>query len=176
MNIYIDIDNLRLVRGINDAQSPAKMDIPCRDTISVKVTILTVNTGTTVADLYVPTDLGAGRSLVFGAKPAVALDGPYFISQVVWTYGATGVYTANIALTNALLVAAVGVDTTVNLLAEFTQIDGAGNNYSSVQFDVSVIPDVTRGGEAAQTLVSPSGGIWVVEIDDNGQLSPRRIA
>jgi hypothetical protein len=176
MNLYLDVDNMKLVRGINDPQAPEALQLACRDTVPIKVTVLQVNTGNTSADLYVPVDLAAGRSLVFGAKPATALNGPYFVTQPVWTHGATGIYTADLELNEDLLIASVGVDTTVVLLAEFTQVDGVGNNYSSIQFLLTVIPDVTRGGEPVAVRISPAGEVWALVVADGGMFSGRRIA
>jgi len=167
---------MRLVGGINDAQSPGEIRVACRDTIPVTVTVLKVNTSLLTTSLFVPVDLDAGRSLIFGAKPAVAMNGPYFVSQPVWTKTGTGVYTGSVEFTDALLLAAVGVNTTVALAAEFSQVDVAGNNYASIQFDLSVIPDVNRGGEPLVTRVSPSGGIWALEVSDEGIGNFRRIS
>lgn len=175
MNFYLDIDKGRLINGVNDPQEVTDLVMVLRDIVSATVTIVKVNTA--AGDLYVPVDLAAGRFLIFGAKPVAGLDGVYFVTQSAWTKseGVTGVYTANIELTEAALIAAVGAAQSVALLAEFTQVDDVGNNYDSVQFNLSVIPDVNRGGEPVATRVSPSGGVYALMVDDNGQFYGRKI-
>jgi hypothetical protein len=165
MKLYWDIENQTLVTGVNDPQPVTRLSVVLRDRVDVE--LRTVRKAGSGSNIYEAVDLAAGRSVYFGAKLASALDAAHSIVAAVWTRTDTGVYTAVWNIGQENLVSQVGSSSEVTLLGEFTQVDEAGDNYGSTQFDVVVKPDVTRGTETP--VAALYAGCLVVQVVEDGQ-------
>ena len=177
MNFLLDIYGGRLIADVNAPQTITDLTMVCRDVIPVQVTVVKINPDVgSGGNLYIPMDLPAGYALFFGAKLPAALDGVFLISSAVWTGAGSGVYNGTLSLTEQPLLDAVGPNTPVSLLAEFSTFNG-GNKSFSTQFNLRVIPAVARGNEPANILVSISGNTrWALVIDDNGNIESKRLS
>lgn len=165
MKLYWDIDNDLIVTGFNNAQPVYELTMVLRDKVAIELNVVRV--AASGANYYELVNLAAGRSPYFGAKTAAGLAAAHLVVQPTWTHGATGIYTATLALGQDNLIAAVGTSSTLALVAEFTQVDEAGDNFNSTQFALNVIPDVTRGTE--QTVSGVYAACLVVEVIEDGK-------
>jgi hypothetical protein len=165
MKLYWDIDNDRMVSGMNSPVAITDLTMVLRDIVAIELNVVRVATaGTTYYELA---DLPVGRTPYFGAKPAAALSGTHLVAQPNWTHGSTGIYTANIYLGQDNLIAAVGAASPLTLVAEFVQISETGDNYNSTQFPLIVKADVTQGGESTNSGVYAA--CLVVQVVEDGK-------
>lgn len=165
MKLYWDIDEAKLVTDMNNPQPVTELTWVVRDLVPVE--LRTVRRAESGSNYYELVDLAAGRSPFLGAKPSTAMDGLHLVSGPTWIRTGTGVYTATIALRQENLIAASNATASLSLVGELTQVDEAGDNYSSTQFTLYIVPDVTRGSE------TPMAGIYaaclVVQVVEDGQ-------
>lgn len=180
LSLYWDLQNQRLVPSLYSTGKITAMTFVLRDKVPVSLALVTEQAST--VQPYTVTELASGQSIRFGAKTAVTESG-FVVSQFTWADNGEELpdrrYTADIDLNTAELIAAIGVLSTIALVAEFTILNGDGSNELSTQFTLNVIPDVIVGTEGvpvsaddiafatpafvvaqADAIKTPTGGLY----------------
>jgi len=154
MNIFWNIEDHEYVAGLSDSNLVDRFDWILRDVVAVRLYIVTPSA---VDQTYTPASAPAGFEPRFALKKSGELDNDPLAASADWaqTLDADGkvCYDGTIDLNTALLIAAVGTATELDLIGEFTLQDAAGLNRDSSQVTVRIKPDVNRAGEQA-----PAGG------------------
>lgn len=163
MNIFWDKENHEFVAGLSDSNLVTRLDWILRDTVPV---VLYIVTPSTTDQTYTPAAAPAGYSPRFSLKASGSFDGAALAAQATWTQTLDAdskiVYTANISLNTAALIAAVGALTELDLVGEFTLQDASGLNADSTQIDVRIKPDVHRATDVDPDALAP----WWQEYTD----------
>lgn len=151
MQIFIDIDSRKLIRGVANSQPVTTLDFKRGDDTTLEVIFVRSN---------LQKELATGTVIAFGVKNDGEFDGVPLVYDNDFTKtgtGATTVYTATPSFNTAPLNALLNLDSDtandkkmVTLMGEITWLDGvSGAITSSETFTVRVFNDVIRGDEAA---------------------------
>lgn len=173
MNMYWSFNEQKMVPSLNSTAEVTQYDFVLRD--SLPVTLRVVNAQSSINVPYVATAIDAGSSIKFGAKALAtySTDANFLFSQATWVAsgsGATTIYSADIQLNTAELIAAIGTSEYLDCKAEFTIENSLSEHELSTQFTMRIYPDVIQGTEGV-----PSTQYQVISqyTDDNGVAAVR---
>lgn len=163
MQIFIDLDSRKLVKGVTNSQPVTSLDFKRGDDATLDVIYVRGN---------LQKELATGTAISFGAKNDGEFDGSVVVFEDDFTKsgsGATTVYTATPSFNTVPLNALLNLDSDtandkklVNLMGEITWVDGVdGTITSSETFAVRVHNDVIRGTEGTPTALPTPDDDWV---------------
>ena len=181
MNIYWSWNEQKFIASLNSTSAITQYRFVLRDTLPI--TLRVCNKQSVLNVPYIVTAIEAGKAIKFGAKALAtyATDQDFLFSQGTWTQTGTGedtIYSANISLNTANLIAAMGTANSLECKAEFTILNSSNENELSTQVTFLILKDVITGSEGvpsseyqviAQTT-DDSGAQIVRIIDGNGTL------
>ena len=147
MNIYWDIENQRIVAGLNSRSLVTQFNFFLRDTIPVDLILCAPQAN--VNQPYSVQSLDVGDSIRFGAKAAVT-DSAFLFSCASWVASGSGTtqkYTGSFQMNTAALIAALGSLASLAVKAEFTIVQPDNSHALTTQFSIVVYPDVIIGTE-----------------------------
>jgi len=155
MNLYWDIQGQTIVPSLNSRGTVSQYDFYLRDTLPVNLYLVTSQA--VVNQPYAVTALAAGESIDFGAKAAVT-DSDFLFSQATWTAAGTGAtqrYAGEISLNTAALIAALGVLTSLDVIAEWTIRNTSNEEQYTTQVTFRILPDIITGSEGVPSSQYP---------------------
>ena len=155
MNLYWDIQGQTIVPSLNSRGTVSQYDFYLRDTLPVNLYLVTSQA--VVNQPYAVTALAAGESIDFGAKEKVT-DSDFLFSQATWTSAGTGTtqrYAGEISLNTAALIAALGVLTSLDVIAEWTIRNTSNEEQYTTQVTFRILPDIITGSEGVPSSQYP---------------------
>jgi hypothetical protein len=173
LNLYLDLQNQKLVPSVYSTNKITSMDLMLRDTYPIALYLLSEQSNT--SQPYVIGDLlAAGETIAFGAKEDED-DADFLFSQSTWTKSGSGTttkYFADLSLNTAALIDAIGDDDDLTVKAEFTVVGTSNENRYSTKFSIKVIKDVISGSEGVPSTEFP---VVAQYTDDNGVAAVRLV-
>lgn len=165
--LYWDMQNQQMITGLNSATAISQFNFVLRDTLPVVLRVVAAQANINVP--YVVTAIDAGKSIKFGAKALATYmtDTEFLFSQATWTQSGSGVntiYSANLSLNTAALIAALSTSAYLDCKAEFTILNGSNENELSTQFTMRICPDVIKNTEGVPSTEFP---VIAQYLDDN---------